>query len=254
MAGLFGNLWLARRLEKAEADNARRLPAILEIGGGVAAFAGAASPLTHALGLGMSGAISNDELDQVERFYREQESPVVIEACPLADPSLFDLLGLRAYRITEFNNVLVRTIDPPPLEVNAEVRRTQALEEILWSRTVAEGFFERDHFTDEEIRMGALLFQSPNTIPWLAFVDEKPAAAAAMVVRDSLASLFADSTRPAFRRLGLQTNLIRARIQHAAELQCDLITASTVPGTTSQLNYEKLGFRIVYTKMIFTRP
>jgi ribosomal protein S18 acetylase RimI-like enzyme len=254
MAGLFGNLWLARRLEKAEADNARHLPAAIEIGGGVVAFAGPYSPLTHALGLGMDGEVDGDKLDRVEYFYRERDTPTVIEVCPLADPSLFDLLGRRAYRITEFNNVLVRTIDPPPAEITSQVRRTEPSEEPTWSQTVAEGFFERDQFTEEELRMGSLLFRAPGTIPWLAFVDGRPAAAAAMIVRDHLATLFADSTIAAYRRQGLQTNLIRARMQYAAEAGCDLITASTVPGSPSQLNYERLGFRIVYTKLIFTKP
>ncbi len=254
MAGLFGNLWLARRLEKAEADNALHLPAILEVGGGVAAFAGPSSPLTHALGLGMNGTVSSAELDRIERFYGEHESAIVIEVCPLADPSLFDLLGLRSYRITEFNNVLVRTIDPAPGEITATVRRVEASEEDRWCRTVSAGFFERDVFTDEELQMASLLFRAPGVTPWIALVDERPAAAGAMVVRDGLATFFGDSTIPAYRRMGLQTNLIRARIQYASELGCDLITASTLPGSGSQLNYERLGFRIVYTKSIFTRP
>jgi len=252
MAGLFGNFGLARRLEKAEADNARHLAGILDVAGGVAAFAGPSSPLTHALGAGMNGPVSADELDRIEAFYREQDSPVVIELCPLADPSLFDLLGRRAYRITEFNNVLVRTLDAPPADVVAHVRRAEPAEEDLWARTVSEGFFERSQFTHEELRMTSMLFHLPGGAPWLAFVDRQAAAAAGMVVRDGLATLFGDATVKAFRRRGLQTELIRARLLYAIERGCDLATASTLPGSQSQLNYERLGFRVVYTKLILT--
>lgn len=253
MAGIFGNLGLARRLEKAEADNARELLAILEIAGGIAAFAGVSSPLTHVLGVGMKGAVTGEDVDRIEAFYRERDSPVVIDACPLADPSLFDILGRRAYRITEFNNVLVRAVDAPGPEVSPRVRLAERREEELWARTVSEGFFERSDVTAEELRMSSMLFRITGGGSWLAFVDGRAAAAAGMIVRDGLATLFGDATVKAYRGRGLQTELIRARMAYAGERGCDLITASTLPGSQSQLNYERLGFRVVYTKLILTR-
>ena len=58
----FADRALARRLEAAEAANARGCaPAgavSLEIAGGCAIFAGADSPLTQAVGIGLSGAVS----------------------------------------------------------------------------------------------------------------------------------------------------------------------------------------------------
>jgi hypothetical protein len=36
----------------------------------------------------------------------------------------------------------------------------------------------------------------------------------------------------------------------AAELKCDLATASTLPGSVSQRNYERHGFQMAYTKAV----
>jgi hypothetical protein len=70
-----------------------------------------------------------------------------------------------------------------------------------------------------------------------------------MSVRDGLATLFADGTIAAFRRVGLHRELITARLNEAIAQGCDLATASTLPGSGSQRNYERLGFEVVYTKI-----
>src|SRR5437016_1865560 len=81
---IFGDLALARRLECAEAQNSvgfaeawiRRQPravaAVLSVAGGQAAFTGVGSPLSHAIGLGMSGPVAASELDQLEEFFESR--------------------------------------------------------------------------------------------------------------------------------------------------------------------------------------
>ena len=68
-------------------------------------------------------------------------------------------------------------------------------------------------------------------------------------MRDGLAILFADSTIEPYRRHGLHRELIAARLNEALARGCDLATASTSPGSTSQRNYERMGFQVVYTKV-----
>jgi len=71
---MHASMELARRLDAAEAldgvacaEAQRRInPAVgaevLELGGGFAIFVGVESPLTHALGLGMRGAVSAEDI------------------------------------------------------------------------------------------------------------------------------------------------------------------------------------------------
>jgi hypothetical protein len=68
-----------------------------------------------------------------------------------------------------------------------------------------------------------------------------------------LATLFADSTIAEFRRAGLHRELIAARLNDAAAQGCDLATSSTLPGSGSQRNYERLGFQVAYTKLTMVR-
>lgn len=262
-APLFTDYALARRLELAEAENAAgfgrvygarhgREPEVLSIAGGQAVFAGASSPLTHAVGIGMLGPVTAADFDALESFYRERGAAANVDLCPHADPSLLDQLGRRGYRISELNNVLVRRIEPATVAAPG-IRPAEPGEKELWARTVMEGFFGRDQITPEEFELGTLLFDLPGAVPWFVFEERTPAAAGALFIRHRLATLFGDSTLPLFRKRGLHSALIQTRIAYAAENGCDLATASALPGSISACNYERLGFRVAYTKTVTVR-
>jgi hypothetical protein len=263
---IYMGLELARRLEVAEALNGVACAeahqqlnpglgaAVLEVGGGSAIFVGVESPLTHAVGLGMRGEVRADERDRMEDFYRARGAAVSVELCPLADASLVELLGNRGYRVTEFNNVLVRPLagaEFAPAET--PVRLAYADEEYLWTGTVGRGFLEKDDLTAAEVDVGSAIWHMPGSRCYLAFGGGRAAAAGAMAVRAGLATLFADSTVLGFRGAGLQGALIRERLRAAVEEGCDLATASTLPGSVSQRNYERSGFQVAYTKAILVR-
>lgn len=241
---MFADLALARRIEWAEARNAAGCGESIEIAGGLAAFSGVGSPLTHAVGLGLNAPVTASELDRLEDFYRSRGSGISIELCPLADWSLLELLGQRGYRIVECNNVLAAPIAGTP---DARVHITR--DECLWSRIMLEGFFNRPEFTALELDTAARVFHLENASAFLALSHGAPAAAGAMNTRGNLALLFADGTLPPYRHQGLHLALIRARLHHAANLACDLATAATMPGSVSQRNYERAGFRVLYTKL-----
>jgi len=234
----FADRALARRLEVAEAANARGCaPAgavSLEIAGGCAIFAGADSPLTQAVGIGLAGPVSEAELIGLETFFRSRGARVAIDLCPLADAGLLEALGERGYRVTEFNNVLVKRLAGTEIVFTPRIRRATAEEADLWSHTVGRGFFEQPELTTEEMDVGRA---------------SQPAGGGAMAVHGGLATLFADSTLAAFRRQGLHRELIAARLNEAIAQGCDLAVASTEAGSGSQRNYERLGFEVVYTKV-----
>jgi hypothetical protein len=251
---------LARRLEAAEmldgvacAQAHQRLnpelgAEVLEVGGGSAIFVGVESPLTHALGLGMRGQVRADDMDRMEDFYRSHAAAVRVELCPLADASLVELLGSRGYRVAEFLNVLVRPLAGTEISPAVAVRAACTDEEQLWARTVGCGFLEKDDLTPDEMEVGRAIWHMAGSRCYLALHSGRAAAAAAMAVHGGLAALFADSSMMGFRGAGLQSALIRERLRMAMEEGCDLATASTLPGSVSQRNYERNGFRVAYTK------
>lgn len=247
---MFSDAALARRIEAGEALNSSQCGESIETCGGFATFAGAGSPLTHAIGLGMNGPVSTSEFDRMEQFFRSRGVPVNLDFCPHADFSLLELVGTRGYRIVECNNVLA---GPVAGSADWRVRTAASQEEPAWTRTMLEGFFGKREFTAIELDLGRRLLGMECASAWLAEVDGKLASAGAMNVRAKLALLFADSTLTAYRGQGLHLAIIRARLKHAASLGCDLATASTAPGSVSQRNYERAGFRVVYTKLNMQR-
>jgi hypothetical protein len=262
---IVADLALARRLEAAEAANGvecalsqdRLQPhsgaAFQGIAGGWAVFVGPESPLTEAIGLGLAGPVREADLLALEAFYGGRGAAVGVDLCPLADASLLELLRERRYRISEFNNTLVRRLSRGE-EIAAEraVRRAGAAEAELWARTVGQGFLERRELTPAEMDIGRIIFHIDGALCYLAGGAE-PGAAAAMSIRHGLALLFGDSTIPAFRRKGLQAALIRGRLAAAVAAGCNLASASTAPGSASQRNYERMGFQVAYTKVTLVR-
>jgi GNAT superfamily N-acetyltransferase len=253
---VYADALLARRIEAAEAANGRGCTAghpesaVLDVAGGCAIFVGADSPLTQAVGMGLNGPVSEAEIAAIEAFFRSRGAKVAIELCPLADPGLLEALAERAYRSTEFNNVLVKRLAAAEIVLTPHVRRAVADEADLWSHTVGAGFFEQPELTTGEMDVGRAIFAAPGAMCYLAVAETGEAAGgAASAIHSGLTTLFADSTIPRFRRQGLHRELISARLNEAIARGCDMATASTLPGSASQRNYERLGFEVVYTKV-----
>jgi len=256
---IFADSLLARRVEAAEAANARGTcgPGVetLNVAGGCAVFAGAGSPLTQAVGLGLAGPVSLAEVEALEDFFRCRGSGVSVDLCPLADPGFLDLLAHRGYAPTEFNNVLVKRLAAAEPVPSPRVRLAAPEEGELWARTVGRAFFETAMLSDREMDVGRAIVATPGVLCYLAFAENGEAAAgAAMACHGGVATLFADGAIPAFRRAGLHRELIAARVDAAAAVGCDVAAAATLPGSASQRNYERLGFQVVYTKVTLVKP
>jgi hypothetical protein len=252
---IFADAALARRLEAAEAANAcgcrsGARSAMLEVAGGCAIFMGAESPLTQAVGIGLNGPVTEAEINRLEQFFRSRGARVSVDLCPLADASLVQALAGRGYGASEFNNVLVKRLAGSEVTMTPFVRRAMPDEGDLWSHTVGRGFFEQGELTTEEMDVGRAVFSMPDSLCYLAVAQSgEPMGGGAAAVRGGLMTMFADSTIPTYRRGGLHAQLIAARLNEGLAQGCDLATASTLPGSTSQRNYERMGFQVVYTKV-----
>jgi len=269
---------LARRVEDAWAylgvENARaqaRLDprsqaASLPVGGGYAVFMGAGSPLSQVQGVGLYGPVDDEELGQMEAFYRERGSPIQLELASLADGSLLTILGRRGYRAYEQTHVLVRPVgarEPSAVGGSAHDRRADARssevelarvepgEVVTWAESVLRCFFEDPMELPRPLLEGAIAMASiPAVSCWLARVDGRIAGGGAMVIHSRLALICGDGTLPEFRSQGVQTALLRARLDHARRSGCDLAVICTPPGSSSQRNAERQGFQVVYARTL----
>jgi hypothetical protein len=259
IAMVFADISLARRVEAAEAENARASAvgpgtAVLDVAGGCAVFVGVGSPLTQAVGIGLKGPVSESEIDSMEEFFSRHGANVSIDLCPLADPGLVEALSRRGYGISQFNNVMVRELANLTSIPTPRVRVAIESERDVWSHAVGEGFFEKPTLTEDEMDIGRAIFAMSGASCYISRTEaDEVAGGAAMSVHGSLAMLFADTTIARFRRTGLHRELIVARLNDALCSGCDLAAAATLPGSESQRNYERTGFQVVYTRITLVK-
>ena len=255
------DLALAKRLETADAVNVQAMARVLSehlaeaaaepFAGGIAIFAGVGSPMTHAIGIGLSGCVSDQEMDRMETFFRNRGSACLIDLCPLADPSVIAFVQSRPYRIIEFNNVMVRRIERDEMfEQVAGIRRVLKPEMPRWCSVVSEGFAEQMPVLPEMADVMAAVGGESQC--WLAGKEES-VAGAAMGIRDGTALFYGDATLPPARRQGWQSAFIRCRLAAAQQQGCDLAMACVLPGSGSHRNYERAGFQLVYMRVNLTR-
>jgi hypothetical protein len=234
------------------------------LGGGHAVFLGAGSPLSQAQGLGMAGSVSEEELDLLDRFFKDRGTPTQIEVASLADPSLLPALSLRAYLIVEQTHSLVLALEPqasghhpvPTVSSSVEIQVTQTsageLEE--WVDVLLRCFFEGSQRPPPSLREGALaMAMVPTVTTWMARLGGEPAGGGSLMLHDGLALVCGDGTLPNFRRRGVHNALLQARLAHARQAGCELAAICTQPGSGSQRNAERLGFRVAYARTMLVR-
>jgi hypothetical protein len=236
--------------------------ASLEAGGGRALFGVVDSPLNKVLGLGVGAAVSDADLDAIEGFYASHGAPAQIELCPHATPDLASRLSARGFMLQGFENQLARAMDEgwAELTVGGSLRVTHASPEEadLWVDVVAEGFAAAEGAGLPAEESVALLrtimrqFDHPSISRYLVWDEDSAAGGGAAYVRDGILGIFGTATLPHFRRRGVQTALVRQLLVDAAS-RADLAIATTEPGCTSQRTFERLGFRLIYTRAIMVK-
>jgi GNAT superfamily N-acetyltransferase len=226
-----------------------------EIAGGVMYYAGPNLPLNQAVGMGLNGPVSPAEFDEFESFYRDRQAPAQIVVTPFVDPSLMELLGQRGYRITEFNSVLVcHLADVParPIPDHIGIERVTPETAHRWAEVLIEGFSEFGAFPADLFEPYGLL---PHGINYIAYIDGEAAGGAAgtMYSEHKMAAIFGAATLPKYRKRGVQTALTQTRLLAARNAGCEIALVCTQPGSGSQRNAERNGFRLAYTKVVMVR-
>lgn len=259
----FADLTLSRRLERAEGRacveyaEARSLlhpetgAEWMECGGAYAAFDGVESPVTQTFGLGLFEELTETTLDSIERFFQAHGAPVFHEVSPFAGITTLQLLCKRRYVPIELSSVMYRTVEAPtqhPPE-GIKVRITTPDEAALWSDISAQGWaHEHPEFREFLLNLGQITAARKQSLCFLAELDGVPGAAGVLSIHEGVALFGGSSTIPDLRRQGLQSALLHERMRYAFEHGCDLAMMVALPGSDSQRNAERKGFRIAYTR------
>jgi hypothetical protein len=256
---------LSRRLERCEADTnasmiesrARLNPQLgaawIDVSGTYAMFDGVQSPLTQTFGFGLFAEPTDDDLAKLEEFFTSRGAPVFHEVSAMAAPETLEVLGRRGYRPIELTSMLYRPIVATESDSRVTTRIINAGEEELWSTTAAEGWSEFPGLSDFLQDLGRVTAGARGTSAFLAEIDGRPVGTGAVAIHDGIALLAGASTIPTERKQGAQKTLLEARLRFAATQGCDLAMMGAAPGSASQRNAERQGFRIAYTRIKWGR-
>jgi GNAT superfamily N-acetyltransferase len=224
----------------------------MEHAGAYAVFDGPQSPSTQTFGLGIFEDLSPTALDVIEGFFLHRGAPVFHEVSPLAGVAALQLLCTRNYRPIELSSVLYRAVELPIAEHRScgiSVRVIGPQEAQLWADIGARGWaHEHPEFLDFLLQLGAISSARDQTVCFLAELDGEPGAAGVLCLHEGVALFGGSATVPELRHRGLHTALLRERMRYACEHGCDLAMMVAQPGSESQRNAERQGFRIAYTR------
>ena len=260
------DLALAQRLERAEAkasaafveSRSRETPALgaewRDFAGTYAMFDGVGSPLSQTFGLGLFSPPTDAHLEEIERFFRDRGAEVFHEVSPLADPSILGVFANRGYRAVELTSVMHMRLTPEPRAERPRapelvVRRVEPGEESIWAETAARGWSETPELGAFVLEFGNVSARARGAVCFVAEWAGQPIASAALAIHDGVAHFAGASTDPAFRGRGAQAALLSERLRHASSVGCDLALMGAAPGSASQRNGERQGFRIAYTRI-----
>ena len=260
---IFADLTLSRRLECAEAQagkefaeaRGRQAPESgagwTECAGTIAIFDGPESPVTQTFGLGLFESISHGVLDTIEHFFRDRGAPVIHEVSPFADIATLDLLCNRGYRPVELSTVMLKPLGPFILRTDEpdSVRVAAPQDADLWTGLSAKAWAaDFPEMEDGVRRFGSVGFARANTVNFLAEIDGSAGATGSLCLYQDVALFSGASTVPQFRRRGLQSALLTARMNYATGAGYRIAMMVTAVGSQSQRNAERAGFKIAYTR------
>ncbi|WP_058534803.1 GNAT family N-acetyltransferase [Legionella saoudiensis] len=227
---------------------------ILNVNGGAACFSGSDSYLSQVVGWGFTTEPKQfkSEIEGIEQFYLNQShGRVDIELCPYVGNELTLFLSKRGYQVTELNNVSALCLkEYVPFDYHSEpfeIKEVPGAQLDEWATRVAVGFGYPD------AREQFFQYVQANGVKAFAAYDKgKVVAGAVIAVYGDFCDLGVTSTLPIYRGKGLQKKLLQARLNFAKKLGLSWAIVTTEPGTVSDANIQKIGFRCAYTRVKMT--
>ncbi|QFP77267.1 GNAT family N-acetyltransferase [Deinococcus sp. AJ005] len=185
-----------------------------------------------------------EELAEFEAFCTEQDQPATIHLLSAFAAAGLPLLTARGYVLDYVLHAYVHGLAHLPEQSLTQIRTEEAE---AWATLAARGFGPGA----EEIM--SLVAHAPGTQLFVADVDGLPAATAALSAVEGVAAFHGTATLPEFRGRGVQSALLAHRLRIAAQAGADLASVFVTPGTGSERNVERAGFRLVGARLTLTR-
>lgn len=260
---------LAARIERHWADNEVAFSRALADSWGAVTFSladgqvvldGPGLFVNRALGLGIDTEVGETEIEELEARSTAVGVPAQVEVTALTSPDLVELLRSRGYVEAAPTAVLfARPMPADPDHVRADDVVVELVDDaslLVWMETAAAawGHVTADRRSaSDAFAQAAHIVDQPGLLLARSVEDGRPLGCATLKIRDGFATLGGMSTLPNERRRGVQTALVRHRLDLAVELGCDVAVTATALGSPSERNLLRLGFVPSHIKVGFER-
>lgn len=239
-------------------------------------FGGTKSWWTQAVGMGMDGAVSDDDLDRLVTFFASRGAVPRVAVASYAHPSLMAGLVARGFVAREWVHIYARQLAPaedlwaswPHARPEGhgpeshgpesyEIERVNPADEHAireYADVASSGFRPAGTpMTEDMLHFNRQVLQHPPCQGFAVRIQGQVVAAGAMEAHEQIVSLFGASVLPAYRRRGLQAALMVARMEAGRARGCRLATIHGQPGVATERNAGRLGFSMAYAKLVMER-
>lgn len=232
------------RIARAEATAHARYGVSARFGPLVAVYAGPGLPLNTAWHDG-THLPTPVELADFEVFSAQHGQRPTLHLLSQAAPELLPTLRLRDYTLDYVLHLYVHDLQNLPLTPVLDAQ--EPTDPAEWAALSTQGFGPGSEETMK------LVARAPETHLFSVKVSGEFAGTAAMSVQDGIAAFFGTSTLAGARGRGVQAALLAYRLHAAAQAGADLATVFVTPGTGSERNIERAGFKLSGLRLTFTK-
>ncbi|MGB6522951.1 MAG: hypothetical protein WBE83_14385 [Candidatus Cybelea sp.] len=223
----------------------------IEVAGGIARFNGF-DALSEAFGLGTLAPVGADEISRLTEFYASHNSTPRVFVTPMAHPSLARSLALAGFAPAEYENVLVS--DDLETHARYDDRIAVATDLDAWALASMRGFMGDEPAETGDPRFGVVLASADGIVPLEGREGSAIVSTAVMSLRGECGFFFAGATVAGSRRRGWHLATIRDRIARARDGRAQIMRATAAPGSASERNFLRSGFRVLYTRSLWELP
>lgn len=191
-------------------------------------------------------APTDTEWAEAEAFCERHAQPVILHLLSHALPALLPTLTERGYRLSyglhlHTHDLRPVSFTPAPLTVREENDAEH------WAQLAAAGFGPGTEAIMHQVGTASGVRR------FVASQNGEDIAAAAFVLQGGIAAFHGTSTLPEQRRQGAQKALLAYRLLEAKKAGAALASVFVTPGSFSEQNAERLGFRSAGMRLTFSR-
>lgn len=237
--------------------------------GGYLVFAGRGCFLSRAVGVGIGEPVTATDVERVLEFFASRGDVPRVDLSPASDPALGRWLVERGLVVGERKNVLALDMARAGVMPAREQASHDADVTLHWidERDGAGvepflGLVRRGFDVPDEGSMGPYRLLAAHSIGRRVIATRGGAGAGSGIVAlipgeggdPQTANLTCGSVLAPFRRKGIQAAMMVERLRRARAEGHSLAFVRSRPGVATERNAERLGFGLVYEKVMVTAP